>query len=69
MEKKQKGVEGMNDHDLLIRLATLMDVIYKGHTNHLEHHRRRDIAMLSVTLGSIATSIIAIGCAVLAFIK
>jgi hypothetical protein len=58
-----------SDHDLLIRIETLVEVLMKGHDNHLEHHRRRDIAMLSVMLGSILTSFSAIACAIFAYMK
>jgi len=68
MEEPQVRLENMSDHDLLIRVATLLEVVIKGHNNHLEHHRRRDIAMLTVTMGAIFTSMIAIGSAVFAVI-
>ena len=59
----------MSDHDLLVRTVTLVEVIRTGHDNHLEHHRRHDLAMLSVTIGSLFTALIAIGCAIIAYMK
>ena len=58
-----------SDHDLLVQLATLMNVVRTNQINHLEHHRRHDLIMLSVTLGSVFTSFIAIGCAILSFMN
>jgi len=67
-DKNKIDTQNMSDHDLLIRVATLIEIVLKGQDNHLEHHRRRDIAMLTVTIGAIFTSIIAIGGAILAII-
>ena len=60
--------ENMSDHDLIIRVSTVVDMLQTGQDNHLEHHRRHDLVMLSVTLGSVFTSILAIATAVIAFI-
>ena len=67
--KLNKSELSESDHDLLIRLETLMQVVIKGQDNHLEHHRTRDIKMLSVMLGSILTSFVAVACAILAFMR
>ena len=50
----------LNDHDLLITLNTKVDMLIKGQDNHLTHHSRRAIAMLSVTLSAIFAAVVAI---------
>ena len=56
------------DHDLLIELRAIVQILKTGQDNHLEHHRKHDLMMLTVTIGSIFTSIIAIGTAIVSFI-
>lgn len=48
-----------SDHDLLIELHTKVDILTTGQNNHLAHHSRRDVAMLSVTLSSVIAATIA----------
>jgi len=55
-----------SDHDLLVEVITLLHIVKQRQENHLEHHRRKDIMMLSVTLGSIFTALIAIGSTLMA---
>jgi hypothetical protein len=68
-EEQLMDPNDMSDHDLLIRVTTIVDLLLKGQENHLEHHRRRDLTMLSVTLGSLFTAMTAIICAVIAYLK
>jgi len=49
-----------NDHDLLIEIATTVNIVQTNQINHLEHHRKRDLTMLSVTLGAVFTALLAI---------
>ena len=56
------------DHDLLIEMKAILGEVKKGHENHLEHHRKRDIAMLTVTLGALFTAMIAIGTAIISIL-
>ena len=58
----------ISDHDLLIKVSTVVEILKTGQDNHIEHHRKRDLMMLSVTIGSVFTSIIAIATAIIAFI-
>ena len=49
-----------SDHDLLVELNTKVDIIMKSLDNHLAHHSKWQIAMLSITFTSIVTALIAI---------
>jgi hypothetical protein len=49
------------DHDLLIKVSTTLDLVHRNQINHLEHHRRRDLAMMAVTFGAVLSSILSIG--------
>lgn len=69
MKERLIDITNMSDHDLLIHVATVVDIVHKGQENHLEHHRKHDLTMLSVTLGAIFTAIIAIGSAVIAILN
>jgi len=55
----------ISDHDRLIMVYTILDRIDIGFNNHLLHHSRRELVMLSVTIGSIFTALISIGCVVI----
>ena len=66
MEEILRDSKDSSDHDMLVEMRTALKFIWIGHTNHLEHHRRRDLTMLGVCLGSILTSFTAIVCAILA---
>jgi len=66
MEQESKE---RSDHDLLIEAITILREVKKGHENHLEHHRRHDSVMLSVTLGSLFTAVIAVASSILAYMK
>jgi len=58
-----------SDHDVLIEIKTLLLEMKKGFDNHLEHHRRHEIAMLTATIGAIFTALIATGTAIIAIIR
>lgn len=64
-----RGSNNVSDHDLLVELKTLMEVVRKGQENHLAHHNKRDLMMLAVTLGALFTALVSIGCSILAYIK
>jgi len=64
----RRGSESKSDHDLLIRLDTLVGEVIRNQTNHLEHHRKRDLTMLAVMLGSILTSMLSVGTAIITII-
>jgi hypothetical protein len=44
-----------SDHDLLIRITTLVEEIKKNLENHLETHRKREIVLFSIALGAVIT--------------
>ena len=64
--EEQKVLAGKSDHDLLIETVTIVREVKKGHENHLEHHRKHEMLMLSITITSIFTAIISILTAVFA---
>jgi len=59
MDKKELK-EVLNDHDLLIEMHTQLSRLILDHDNHLRHHWIVSAALLSVTLISISTALIAV---------
>jgi len=58
-----------SDHDLLIRCDTLLKEVIRNQTNHLEHHRKRDLTMLAVMLGAVLTTMMSLGAAIISIIN
>lgn len=51
----------MNDHDTLIEIKTIVDILQKEMTNHLKHHLDRRWMLIGagvILLGSLAIQII-----------
>jgi len=79
----KEGLNSQSDHDLLIntvtlldevrtkiiKAETLLDVVRINQMNHLEHHRKHDLIMLSVTLASVFTAMIAVASSLLVYLK
>ena len=59
MDKKELK-EILNDHDLLIEVITKLDRLILDHDNHIHHHWMTNVALLSVTIMSVATALIAV---------
>jgi len=53
-------MENISDHDLLIEVITKLDRLILDHDNHIHHHWMTNVALLSVTLMSAATTLIAV---------
>ena len=55
----KKLPDEMNDHDLLIRLDEKQDSLMKLFTNHLSHHQRFTISLLTLLGGALMSLIVA----------